>query len=61
MQVSKRTGDGRRIDDKMTEQELVDYIKANNLQESEIRTSLTKDLKHEGIDYNFGMDKIEKS
>ena len=57
----KRTGDGRRIDDKMTEQELVDYIKANNLQESEIRTSLTKDLKHEGIDYNFGMDKIEKT
>lgn len=57
----KRTGDGRRIDDKMTEQELVDYIKANNLQESEIRTSLTKDLKHEGIDYNFGMDKIEKA
>lgn len=57
----KRTGDGRRIDDKMTEQELVDYIKANNLQESEIRTSLTKDLKYEGIDYNFGMDKIEKA
>lgn len=57
----KRTGDGRRIDDKMTEEELVDYIKSYNLSEEEIRASVIKDLKYEGISVEFGMDKVEKA
>lgn len=52
------TDDGRDIPGQMTREELVDYIEENNISLDDIKDKVESRLKFDGIDVEFGMDKV---
>lgn len=55
------TENGKSVAGKMTDQELVDYIKEHGLSLDDIKEETISSLKSNMINTEFGMDKVEKA